>query len=120
MQLVNASNPEDFALVHNLHMRDGNVRVVVDLLNETSMPPGYAVEETRYRDKVQVLVPVEKITALAQETNVTFIRAPLEPYAANTTNATAIQTSPPKSGFYAAIPFVLSIILIFLIRKIRK
>jgi len=120
LQLANASDREDFAQVHNLHMENGNVRVVVDLLDETSKLPGYAVEETRYRDKVQVLVPVEKITALAQETNVTFIRAPLEPYPANTSNATAVQTSPPKSGFHTAIPFALTIILIFMIRRIRK
>lgn len=120
LQLANASDPEDFALTHNLHMVDGNVRVVVDLLDETSQLPGYAVEETRYRDRVQVLVPVEKITELAQETNVAFISAPREPYAADTSNATAVQTSPPKSGFHTAVPFVLSIILIFFLMKIRK
>ncbi len=118
-QLIGANNSYEFAQAHSLYMQNGNVRVVVELANETDLLPDYVVEETRYKNKVQALVPVEKIAMLYEEANVSFIRAPLKPYA-DTPTATAIQTPPPKSGFNTAILLILSIALIFLIRKCRS
>lgn len=115
-QMISADDPQEFAQNHNLYMQDGKVRVVVELINETLEVPDYFVEETRYKNKIQGLVPIEKISNLSEETNVTFIRAPLKPYA-DTPNVTAIQTPPPKTGFNTAPFFILSIVLIFLIRK---
>lgn len=116
-QMISADDPQEFAQNHNLYMQDGKVRVVVELINETSQLPDYFVEETRYKNKIQGLVPIEKISILSEETNVTFIRTPLKPHA-DTPNVTAIQTPPPKTGFNITPFFILSIILIFLIRKI--
>ncbi len=116
-QLIGSSNPQKFARDHALYMQDGSVRISVELVNETAMLPDYVVEETRYKKNVQVLVPIEKITSLSMETNVTFIRAPLKPYAES---PTAVQTSLPKSGFNTSILFIFSIALIFIIKRIQS
>lgn len=119
-QLISADDINEFALTHNLYIQDGKVRVVVELANETALLPDYVVEETRYKNKVQALVPIEKIEALSRETNVTFIRAPLKPYADTSTVIPVSTSTPPKSGFNSAIPIILSVISIFLIIKKRK
>ncbi len=108
-QLINADNPQEFARSHNLYIRDGNTRVVVELINEKAMLPDYVVEETRYKNNAQVLVPIDKMATLSLETNVSFIRTPLKAYA-----------DTPKSGFNTAIPVILSIALLFLFRKVRS
>jgi hypothetical protein len=123
--LISANNPQEFARAHDLYMHDRNVRVVVELTNETALLPDYAVEETRYKNKIQVLVPIEKIGALSLENNVTFIRAPSKAYPdapmpAGVPTFTAVQTPVPKSGFNTTIPIILSIVLIFLVNKIRS
>ncbi len=124
-QLISADDPQEFGRAHDLYMMDGKVRVVIELANETALLPDYVEEETHYKNKVQVLVPTEKIAALSLESNVTFIRAPSKAYPGAPTSAdvpamTAVQTSIPKSGFSTAIPIILSIVLIFLINKIRS
>lgn len=116
-QLISVNNPQEFARTHNLYMRNGNVRAVVELTSETATLPDYVVEETRYKKNVQVLVPIEKLVVLSEETNVIFIRAPLKPYA--DAPVTTGQTL-PKSGFNTAIPFIFFIALIFLIKKYRS
>jgi hypothetical protein len=123
-QLASATNPQEFALAHNLYMVDGKVRVIIKLASDSSLLPDYIVEETRYKNEVQILVPVEKIVALTLEGNVTFMRAPLKPYAdapitTGVPNKTLIQTPIPKSGFGTAIPVIISMILVILIRKTR-
>ena len=115
-QLISANNTGEFAKAHDIYMQDGNIRVVVEMTNETAALPDYVVEETRYKNKVQVLVPIDKMSALSLETNVTFIRAALRPYA----DTPAMNEPTPKSGFDAVIPFILSIALVFLIRKRRS
>ncbi|MBU3968459.1 MAG: hypothetical protein KKG76_14000 [Euryarchaeota archaeon] len=116
-QLIVSDDMPDFAFAHNLDMQDGKVRVVIEMINETALLPDYVIEETRYKNKVQALVPMEKVEELSGETNVTFIRAPLKPYA---DIATPAATTPLKSGFNLVIPFILSMLLIFLFMKIRK
>ncbi len=115
-QLISANNTGEFAKAHNIYMQDGNIRVVVEMTNETAALPDYVAEETRYKNKVQALVPIDKMSALSLETNVTFIRASLRPYA----DTPAMNESSPKSGFDAVIPFILSIALVFLIRRKRS
>ena len=110
----------DFAQAHDLYMQDGMIRVVVEMVTETALLPDYVLEETRYKNKVQALVPVEKIVELSGETNVTFIQAPLKPYA-DTADVTPAATSMPsvKSGFNSGILIIISMILIFFIKKIK-
>ncbi len=117
-QLISSDNPQGFAMAHNIFIKDGKVRVVVELGDETAMLPDYVMEETRHDKNVQILVPLEKIAGLSQDTNVTYIRTPLKPYADNPKSA--IQTSTPKSGSNSTILIIVSIILIFLIRKKRS
>ena len=119
-EMITANNPEEFALSHNLYIQDGKVKVVIELTNETALLPDYVVEENRYKKNIQAIVPIEKLAELSYETNVTFIRAPLKPYAA-TPNATNISTpyqTPRTSGFNTIVPSILSIILIVIIWKI--
>lgn len=121
-QLISADNPQEFAQAHDLYMQNGKVRVVVELTNKNALLPDYVLDETRYENNVQTLVPIEKLAALAEDSNVTFIRAPLKPYKDTPVIpiATAVQTSIPKSGFNTAISFILSIALILLVIKIRS
>ena len=123
-QLIVADNPQEFAQAHNLYVQEGKVRAVVEIRDEKALLPAYAVEEARNKNRVQVLVPIEKIAALSWETNVTFIRAPLRPLAGVQNipieAPTALQTPMPETGFSAAILFMLSIALVFIIRKKRS
>ena len=115
-QLINSPDMSGFAQAHNLYMQDGRIRVVVEIVNETALLPDYVLEETRYKTKIQALVPVEKIAELSGETNVTFIEAPLKPYADTSAPGAA---STPKSGFNSGVLIIFSMILIFFIKKIR-
>ena len=117
-QLISSDDPQEFARTHNIYIKDGNVRVVVELGDEIAMLPDYVMEETRYKKDVQILVPIEKIAELSLETNVTFVRTPLKPYV--DTPMPAIQTSIPKSGSNSTLPIIVSIVLICLIRKKRS
>ncbi|HWR26344.1 MAG TPA: hypothetical protein VN316_00545 [candidate division Zixibacteria bacterium] len=123
-QLISANDPKEFTGVHDLYMQDGKVRAVVEITDEKALLPAFVVEETRYKNRVQVLVPVEKLVELANETNVTFIRAPSRPFAdvqESQKEAQAVVQAPtPKSGFGAAILFILSIASVFIIRKKRS
>ena len=119
-QMISADNPQDFARVHNLFMQDGKVRVVVELANENANLPEYVIEEIRYENRVQALVQIDKLEALSKETNVSFIRLPLEPYADISTtpiipNKTEVPV--PKTGFSTTMTVIFSIILVFLLRK---
>lgn len=114
-QLINSDDPQEFARAHNLYLRDGKIRVAVELGDEMALLPDYVIIESRYGKYVQTMVPIEKIVALSLEKNVTFIRTPSKPYVDNPTPET--QKPVPKSGYNLTIPLIISIVLIFLIRK---
>ncbi len=117
-QLINSPDMPGFAQAHNLYMQDGRIRVVIEIVNETALLPDYVVKETQYKNKIQALVPVEKIAELSDEANVTFIQAPLKPYA-DTSFVAPAATPPAKSGFDSGFLIIFSMILIFFIKKIR-
>lgn len=117
MQMISSDDPKLFASTHGLSMENSNIRVIVQMSNETAMLPDYIIEETRQSNEVQVMVPIEKISTLSQEPDVIFIRLPSKPIVDTIKPAPADQTSNPKSGFNSAILIIFSIILIFLIKK---
>lgn len=118
-QLISSDNPQDFAKNHNLFMKNGRIRVMIELSDETALPD-YIIEETRYEKNVQIMVPIEKLEELSMETNVIFIRTPSKPYADTIMATPDVQKTIPKSGFNSTIPFIISIVLIFLIGKKRS
>lgn len=117
-QLISSDDPQEFARTNNIYIKDGNVRLVVELGDEIALLPDYVMEETRYKKDVQILVPIDKIAELSLEPNVTFVRTPLKPYV--DTPMPSIQTSIPKSGSNSTLPIIVSIALIFLIMKKRS
>jgi hypothetical protein len=119
-QLISSDNPQAFAMAKNLYMRNGSIRVVVELYDKTALLPDYIVEETRFDNNVQIMVPIIKIEELSKETNVVFIRTPSTPFVDTVTATPGVQKATPKSGYSLAISFIVSIVLIFLIRKKRR
>ncbi len=116
-QMISSDNPKEFAKTHNLYLKDGSVRVVVELTDKAALLPDYVIEETRYEKTVQIMVPIEKIVSLSSEPNVTFIRTPSKPYVDTPVVTTIAQTPAPSSGFNTGILLIISIIFIFLIKK---
>ncbi len=117
-QLINSDDPQEFARAHNLYIKDGKIRVAVELGDEMALLPDYVTIEARYDKYVQTMIPIEKIVALSLEKNITFIRTPSKPYV--DTSMPAIQKPVPKSGSNLTIPLIISMVLIFLTRKKRS
>jgi len=46
-QLISSEDPQEFAMTHNLFMKNGNIRVVLELSDETAVLPDYIIEEIR-------------------------------------------------------------------------
>jgi hypothetical protein len=118
LQLIQAKDPEEFSKAHNIYLEDSRARVIIEIVEGTTSLPDYVQEETRYGNKVQVLVPINKIAALSEENNVTFIRAPMRSYqdAPEHTIVPTI-TEPPKSGSNSSIFLIVFMVLITLILK---
>jgi hypothetical protein len=119
-QLISSDNPQAFAMTQNLYMKNGSIRVVVELADKTTLLPNYTIEETRFGNNVQIMVPIKKLEALSKEPGVIFIRTPSKPYADTVTATPGVQKAIPKSGSSSAISFIISIVLIFLIKKKRR
>jgi hypothetical protein len=119
-QLISSDNQQAFAMTQNLYMKNGNIRVVVELSDKAALLPDYTVEETRFDKNVQIMVPIKKLEALSKEPDVVFIRTPSKPYVDTVTATPGAQKAIPKSGSSSAILFIISIVLIFLIRKKRR
>ena len=117
MQMISSDDPKLFASTHGLPMENSNIRVIIEISNESAKLPDYIIEETRQSNKIQAIVPIEKISTLSQEPDVIFIRLPSRPIADTVKPAPADQTSNPKSGFNSALIIIFSIILIFQIKK---
>lgn len=116
-QMISSDDPQDFAITHGFSMENGNIRVVIEMYNETTILPGYIIEEIRQGNRVQAIVPIEKISTLSNEPDVIFIRLPSKPVVDTVNTTPADQTTNPKSGFDSAPLMIISIILIFLIKK---
>lgn len=121
LQLIQANDPQDFSRAHNVYLKDGKVRVIIEFSDGTISLPDYVQEETRYGNRVQALVPLEKIEDLTMEKNVTFIRTPIKSYP-DTPALTDIPTVSPtlKSGINSTIPLIIFVILLTLRRMVKK
>lgn len=116
-QMISSDDPQLFARTHGIPVENSNIRVVVEMSDETAQLPDYLIEEIRQGNKVQAMVPIEKISTLSQEPDVMFIRLPSKPLVDTVNPTPADQTPVPKSGFNSALLMVFSIILILLIKK---
>ena len=74
---------EAFAQTHNLYVKEGMVRVVIELQAEdAAVPDGYGVRvEARQGRFVQAMVPVDEIVPLSASPHVEYISVPKEPVA---------------------------------------
>lgn len=119
VQLIQANDSQGFSKAHNIYMEDRKVRVIIEIIEGTTSLPDYVQEETSYGNKVQALVPVDKIESLSEENNVTFIRAPIRSYP-DASEQAVVPTVPLKSGLNSSILLILFMILITSILKKRS
>jgi len=80
-QLTQSTQPNEFAKERGLYVKNGKVRVVIELENKTgTIPPGYGiVEETRYDGLVQAMVPINRLIEISREQGVKVVRVPNKP-----------------------------------------
>jgi predicted trehalose synthase len=116
-ELIRSDDLQAFAGAHDLYLKDGRIRVVVEISDKAALLPNYVMEETRYEKTVQIMVPIDKIVSLSSQANVTFIRTPSKPHV---DTIAATQTPAQSSGSSTVILLISSIILILLIRKKRS
>jgi len=120
LQLIQSNDPQEFSKTHNIYMKDNRVRVIIELVDRNTSLPDFVQEETHYENKVQALVPVDKIAALTEENNVIFIRTPMKSYPDAPVLTSIPTTTPPlKSGINFTIPLIVFIILMTLKRKVK-
>ncbi len=75
--LVNADNRTAYANTRGLELRDGRVQVVVELVDGRDFPDGFDLTvEVRAGGRVQALVAVDDLVALAEHGNVSFVQPP--------------------------------------------
>lgn len=92
-QLVKAQKRDDFAEAHGLYLKEGKVRVVIEIENTEVLKienvlKGYgAVMETYHENLVQALVPVDDLIALSEDPGVNYIRTPLPAHPQKTSEA---------------------------------
>ena len=92
-QVVKAQKRDDFAEAHGLYLKEGKVRVVIEIENTEVLKienvlKGYgAVMETYHENLVQALVPVDDLIALSEDPDVNYIRTPLPAHPQKTSEA---------------------------------
>ena len=75
-QLTQSADPAAFAANTLQEFRDGRVRVIVELSGTADPAPSYdLVEEARYANQIQAMVPVDRLCALANDANVAAVRS---------------------------------------------
>jgi len=60
MQMISSDDPQLFASTNGLSMENSNIRVIVEMSDETALLPDYLIEETRKSNKIQAMVPIIK------------------------------------------------------------
>ena len=77
-QLKQSTQPIKFATQHGLYVKNGKVRVVIELVTKTeTLPTGYGiVEETRYDGLVQAMVPINNLIKISEIQGVKVVRIP--------------------------------------------
>ena len=81
-QLTQATDTETFARLRAIDLIEGRVRVIVELDEGGVLDTGAgAVIESRYQNLVRVLVPIDQLLPLSQQTGVRFVRLPQRPVA---------------------------------------
>ena len=80
-QLTQSTQPNEFATERGLYVKNGKVRVVIELENKTgTIPAGYGiVEETRYDGLVQAMVPINSLIGISRVQGVKVVRVPQKP-----------------------------------------
>lgn len=77
--LVTAENRTAYADSRRLDLRNGSVRVVVELRDGAELPASFDLTvESRYERLVQVFAPVDGLVPLADHGNVSYVRTPRE------------------------------------------
>ena len=124
-QLTQTQNHDEFAKARGLYLEDGRVRVVIELHNASdTIPDGYgATIETRHKNLVQALVPINSLMELSKEPSINFIRAPLSRQAQekekNDTNNSDTDADKSVPGF-TLIMTILGISTVFAIILFKK
>ena len=85
-QLAQSQSPNEFANTHGIHLKDGTVRVIIELKNETDQISSEFNVTTISWDEnfVRAFIPINELIDLADEPYVIFIRTPLKSYPAET------------------------------------
>lgn len=87
VRLIAAENRTAFAEEHDLRLRDGQVLVVIELVEGESLPDGFNVDvTTRHEEIVQAYVAIDELSAVAEHRNVSFVRTPREAVEHDTTS----------------------------------
>lgn len=80
--LVDAENRTRYADEHDLRVGNGSVLVVVELRENRSLPTSFDLDvDARHDRLVQVWTPIDRLVALAEHDDVSFVRPPREPVA---------------------------------------
>lgn len=80
--LLDAENRTRYADERGLRVRNDSVLVVVELRENRSLPAGFDLDVTARHDRlVQAWTPIDRLVALAEHGNVSFVRPPREPVA---------------------------------------
>ena len=122
-QLTQSNNTETFAKTHGLHLEDNRVRVIIELINDSASIPNeyHIIEEMHYQNLIQALVPIDNLITLSEDANVRFVRSPMIPIPAISSNATDTPVTPaPSTGIHFALISMISIILMFLLRTYKE
>lgn len=86
VRLIAAENRRAFAEDHDLRLRNGQVLVVIELVEGGSIPDELEVDVTASHDElVQAYVAIDELSTLAGHQNVSFVRTPRDAVQHDTT-----------------------------------
>ncbi len=142
--LLDSTDKDVYAETHNIEYSNGSVEVVVEIYKNRSFPTGYSFNfhaNTTYKDRVfyQGKIPINQIDSLKNRSEILDIRLPETPKQVGQNNNNQISTQKNTSnstnnngdgrqprnqssilGTITASLGVLSVFLVFYLRKVKK
>jgi hypothetical protein len=77
--LRDAANKSEYARIHGLTVRNNAVSVVAVLRAGTEPPSSVGEIEIVHNNTAVMMIPIDRLNALAKHQNVTYVRAPRQP-----------------------------------------
>ncbi len=116
--LLNSSDKSSFAEQHDLTLKNGSIRVVIELVNTTEPPENYDINieseyEVESKKLIQGFVKLEDLKSLALKPEVSTVRTPEKSVPSGSTE----NSSSNMSIIYAAIILVMLLFLSGIYRR---